>query len=119
MSGEKTAAAREPFKQWGILELMGHRKAAGLVQEVELFGVKMLRIDIPPGDRDPQPLSQIYGGSAIYCLTIVDEETAKAFAQHSRDKPLEVWSARQMLEAIEDKSQADLEVAEDWDGALT
>lgn len=99
MTGDdKTAEARGPFRQWAILELMGHRKAAGLVQEVDLFGGKLLRIDIPEGGRDQQQISQLYGAASIYCLTIVDEETAKAFARSYRDAPLEEWSARRMLE---------------------
>lgn len=44
------------FSSWAILELMGHRQRAGLVQEVELFGGKLLRIDIPLAADIPLPL---------------------------------------------------------------
>jgi hypothetical protein len=35
----------DPFKDWAILELMGHRKLAGLVSEETHFGVALCRID--------------------------------------------------------------------------
>lgn len=35
------------FKEWCVVELMGHVRMAGLVTEVELFGSKQGRIDIP------------------------------------------------------------------------
>lgn len=37
----------ETFEGWAILELMGHRRLAGYVREVELAGQGMLRLDIP------------------------------------------------------------------------
>lgn len=35
------------FEGWCVLELMGHRKLAGYVQQVEVAGTGMLRIDVP------------------------------------------------------------------------
>ena len=69
-----TAAPSGPFESWAILELFGHRRLAGLVREVELFGGKMCRIDIPT---EP-PATQFYGSAAIYGLTITTEEAARA-----------------------------------------
>jgi hypothetical protein len=37
----------EPFEGWAILELMGHRRLAGRVSEIEIAGAKMLRLDVP------------------------------------------------------------------------
>src|SRR5690349_9751340 len=68
--------AAERFKEWAVLELFGHRKFAGLVTEVELGGAQFLRIDVPS---DP-PVTQFYGGKAVYCLTPVDEDTCRRFA---------------------------------------
>lgn len=67
---------------WAIVELMGHRQRGGLVQEVEQFGAKMLRIDIPAGD---DLVTEYYGGSAIYALRPATEEIARAFADHCGD----------------------------------
>lgn len=90
--------ARETCDQWAIVELMGHRRLGGMVTEVERFGTKMLRIDIPPAEEDGQTLTQFYSGSSLYGLTIVDEETARGIARANQQRPVEPWSARRMLQ---------------------
>ena len=37
------------FEGWAIVELMGHRRLAGYVQQAEMFGTVLLRIDVPSG----------------------------------------------------------------------
>lgn len=37
------------FAGWAVLELMGHRRLGGYVQEATVAGVGMLRIDVPSG----------------------------------------------------------------------
>ncbi len=79
-----------PFEspRWAVLELMGHRKLAGQVSEVEQFGVKICRIDIPS---DP-PVTQFYGGTSIYGVTPTTEEIAVAFArQQHAPAPINEW----------------------------
>lgn len=41
------SATNSTYAGWAILELMGHRRLAGYVREVELAGQGMLRLDIP------------------------------------------------------------------------
>lgn len=61
------------FRQWGILELMGHRRLAGLVSEMTIAGVGFLRIDIPKtadkGLETDSAVTQIYSPSSVYCFT--------------------------------------------------
>lgn len=57
----------EPYEGPAIVELMGHRSRAGHVREVEMYGTTLLRIDIPTGDG--KTVTELVGGSAIYCLT--------------------------------------------------
>lgn len=53
------------FEGYAILELMGHRRLAGYVSEVEIAGAAMLRLDIPEhpaavctcGSTDPDSLA--------------------------------------------------------------
>jgi hypothetical protein len=66
------------FKEWCILELMGHRRLGGLVSEAEVGGIPFLRIDIPS---DP-PVTQFYGKAAVYAMTPTTEEIARAVSQH-------------------------------------
>jgi hypothetical protein len=67
----------EPFKGWAILELMGHRRLAGFVQEVTLAGAGMLRIDVPGKDGNA---TQFFSPSSVYALTPCSEATARAVA---------------------------------------
>lgn len=68
---------------WAIVELMGHRQRAALCQEVEQFGAKMLRIDIPFDDG--ATVTEFYGGSSIYALRPSSEEVARACAARLGD----------------------------------
>lgn len=67
---------------WAIVELMGHRRRAGQVKEVEQFGAKMLRIDIPAGEAF---VTEFYGGSSIYALRPAAEEVARRVAEDLGD----------------------------------
>lgn len=65
----------EKFEHWGIVELMGHQRAAGRLTEEMLGGANMLRVDVPNGDGFR---TAYYGSSAIYALHITDEKVARA-----------------------------------------
>jgi hypothetical protein len=72
------------FADWAILELMGHRRLAGFVQEAELAGAGLLRIDIPSAP----PVTQFYGVSSVYCLTPTTEEIARGLARSVSVQPV-------------------------------
>jgi hypothetical protein len=86
----------ESFEGWAILELMGHRRLGGRVSEVEMFGAKMCRIDVPTientlcGPKD-RWTTQYYGGSSIYCMTPCSEEASRLAASISRPEPVHEW----------------------------
>jgi hypothetical protein len=85
------------FEGWAILELMGHRRLGGKVSEVEMFGAKMCRIDVPHAtDPDKTFVSQLYGGASIYCLTPCTEEAARAVAKLSQPAPVQPWEFPQL-----------------------
>lgn len=83
---EATTPGGAPFRSWAILELMGHRRMAGLVSDVELFGSRMVRIDIPSAP----PVTQYYGGASIYCLTPTDEETCRRTVERAASYSLQL-----------------------------
>ncbi len=64
---------------WAIVELMGHRKLAGLVSEETKFGTAMLRIDVP-AIGDIAAFTQYYGGTSIYAMTPCSEQVARGVA---------------------------------------
>lgn len=88
------------FEGWAIVELLGHRRLGGFVREETLFGVAMVRIDIPSArDSLGVPLSgngetiatQYYSPSALYALTPASEEAARIAAAHAQPAPVKSW----------------------------
>jgi hypothetical protein len=71
-----TEATKPAYEGWAIVELMGRRVTAGEVRQVVLAGSAMLRIDTP-GANGEKIATQLYGGTAIYCVTPCDEATAR------------------------------------------
>jgi hypothetical protein len=79
----------QAYEGWAFLELMGHRQRVGQVREVEMFGGKLLRIDIPCEGGD---VTEFYGCSSIYALRPISEdiarERARAYGDPRPVKPL-------------------------------
>ena len=78
---------------WAILELMGHAKTAGFVTEVERYGVKMGRIDVPD-ESELGFYTQFFGGSSVYRETPVSEEVARAFVRASQPRPVHLYQLK-------------------------
>lgn len=76
-----TTTEVQPYKGWALVELMGHRKRAGLCEDVAMFGVRQLRIDIPSDKPEGTFTTEFYGGPAIYGLHPCDEKTARRLAK--------------------------------------
>ncbi len=74
----KTADPEEA--EYAVVEIFGHRRHAGRILEVERFGAKLLRIDVPAdGDFARGYVSHFYGGAAIFSLTLSDLATVCRF----------------------------------------
>ena len=63
---------------WAIVELFGHRRRAGWVEEVRIYGVEKARIHIPLPDGGER--IEDYDGKAVYGQRWVDEATARHVA---------------------------------------
>jgi hypothetical protein len=85
---------RSIFEGWAILELMGHRRLGGFVQEQEIAGHGFLRIDVP-GENGNASASQFYSPGSVYCLTPTTEEMARAVARHNQPQPVNRWELPQ------------------------
>lgn len=68
------------FQQWALVELFGHSRIAGLVTEQSIGGCSFLRVDVPATDSEP-PFTKCYGNGAIYAMSFVTEEIARAAAK--------------------------------------
>lgn len=87
MADTEAAQADDGF-QWAIVEVMGHRRHVGRMREAEMFGAKMLRIDVPTMVADSGKegeaatfsaaswLTHFYAPSALFSITLTDEERA-------------------------------------------
>lgn len=88
---------RKPtFEGWAILELMGHRRLAGIVAEATIAGGAFIRVDVPNANGSTL-MTQFYAPGAVYCITPTTEETARAVARESVVEPLTRWDARRLL----------------------
>lgn len=73
---------------WAIVEIMGFRKHVGRIREVEQFGTKQLRVDVPIYRKTvDHPVAfdcwetHYYGGSAIFGITPIEEGAARKAAE--------------------------------------
>ncbi len=77
--------AKAAFREWCVVEIMGHKRYAGLVTEAEIGGCSFLRVDVPEsvsaqsGETLPA-FTKLFGQGSVYCLSPTTEETARAFA---------------------------------------
>lgn len=76
--------------QPAIVELMGHAVIAGVVNEEEHAGAKMLRVDVPEVD-GRAPFTKFFGGSAVYAVTPTDQATMVAAAEKLTVRPVALY----------------------------
>jgi hypothetical protein len=77
--------------QWGIVELMGHKVVAGRISKSEEFGTVLLRVDVPATGTYPE-FTQMYGNSAIYCVTFTSEDVARIAAERAKVNPVSIYA---------------------------
>lgn len=89
---------------WAILELMGHVRLAGKISEVERFGSKMGRIDIPDGEGW---ITQFFGGGSVYRITFVTEAVARHTAKSTAPAPVSPWDFPKQLTVYNERDEED------------
>lgn len=75
----------DKFEAWGIVELMGHQRAAGRLTEEQIAGSNLLRVDVPTDAHNFRTV--YYGASAIYALHVTGEEEARKMAARTGARP--------------------------------
>ncbi len=74
--GQSAQAEAEPV--YAVIEVFGHRRLTGRITEVEQYGTKLLRIDIPEkGKFENGFKSQLYGGASLFSVTHCDLATVE------------------------------------------
>ena len=76
--------------EWAIVELFGHIRTAGRISEVERFGGRLMRLDVP-GDDGGFAATQYLGNAALYRVTVTTEEIARQVARLGRPEPVQRW----------------------------
>ena len=94
--------AEDTPPEYAVIEIFGHRRLAGRIMEVERFGTKMLRIDIPErGKFENGFTSQMYGGASLFSVTPCDLATVERV--NKPYEPARALSWREEDEAIDDE----------------
>lgn len=106
---EKT---EEKFQEtWAVLEVMGKGRYGGRVREQKVFGVPMIRIDIPTGKPGEFSMSKFFHPQALFCVTPVGEAEATAVALYDTAPPVHMWemAARKQITAGSEDDSSDFE----------
>lgn len=100
----ETETPTEAQPEYAVVEVFGHRRHVGRVQEVDKFGAKFLRIDIPEkGKFENGFTTHMYGGGSIFSITYCDLATVeKAYA------PFEPVGRLSYREPDQDEGEIDL-----------
>jgi hypothetical protein len=95
--GEPAQPSPAGFEAWAIIEIFGHQKYAGKVSEFAIGGCNFVRVDVPelPTRRPQEPampaFTKLFGNGAVYSITLVSEDVARAVAATIRPEPLNVY----------------------------
>lgn len=80
----------ERMDEWCLVELMGHRRHAARVREVEIAGAGMLRLDEPSVDDGPGRTLYV-SPSSVYALHPTTEEAVRMMVRTWRHEPVQRW----------------------------
>ena len=84
---------------WAIVELMGHLRIAGKVSPSPLCPGTLIRVDVPAVE-GVQAFTKLISQSAIYALTVTDEETARAMVTYEQPRAMDAWTIKQAMAAL-------------------
>ena len=93
-----TENATQPL--WALVELMGHQRMAGRIEEVELAGAGFLRIDVPAAEGPEFGLTRFVSPQAIYAINPMDETLAREMARAIDHEPVSPFELTQFSERI-------------------
>lgn len=105
------------FEHWGLVELMGHQRVAGLISEVSLAGKGFVRVDVPDQKGQTQ-FSRFYSPDAVYCISPTDKQIAIGLAIKCAVRPVTIYDLSRLIwdkkvgEGDEQDNTEDIEDAE-------
>lgn len=84
----------QKFEQWAIVEVMGHRRFAGMVSEQTIGGSSFVRVDVPEVKTEKETFpafTKLFGSGSIYCISPVAEDIARGLASKWQERPVSVY----------------------------
>ena len=96
---------KESFNEWAKVELMGHNVIVGRVSEATMAGGAFLRVDVPAIGPN-KAYTKFFSPSAIYGITPLAEDVARALVERFRQEPVSRYEMPQLAEKVHDP-QAD------------
>jgi len=100
----------ETFSGWVKLELFGHKVEAGYLTERQISGAGFLQLTVPATDEHPA-YTKLYSPSAVYGISPLEEETARALAGRYNEPPVTPYMlpAPRLPQVAEDAAYDDAE----------
>lgn len=74
------------FREWAVVELMGHLKVVGLCTEATVAGQKLLRVDALNAKGESH--TRYFGPGSIYAITPCSEQIARGMAANIGQDPI-------------------------------
>jgi hypothetical protein len=105
LEGIVTEEKHEAFRQWCIVDVMGHKRLAGFVTEQVIAGHAFVRVDVFPGNAEKPTSTPLYNPSSLYGITPVTEDVARTFAMGCRADPVAEWEMPRLASGIHDGSE--------------
>lgn len=84
----------QPFKAWGLLELMGRVRVAGELSEQTIGGCSFMRVDVPQVG-DIAAHTRYFAPGSIYGMTPMAESTARKLANYLEARPVNPYELRE------------------------
>ena len=78
------------YEGWAIVEVMGHIRLAGQVREVEMFGTRMLEVQVPEVE-DVKGFTTFRSGASLFAVTPTTEAIAKGVVRAQRPRPVQPY----------------------------
>lgn len=90
----------EPFVAWALVELFGHTRMVGKVSEATIGGCNFVRVDVPEHNDRPG-FTRFLGNGAIYGITVMTEESARALMDRIHiDRPIAEFDIRAVAKTL-------------------
>lgn len=87
--------SEETFNEWAVLELFGHQRIAGRVTSEQIGGASFVRVDVPDAANGIN-LTKFLNPTAIYSITPVDENVARAAALNCNAAPIQRYELQEL-----------------------